>query len=55
MAESKERHKAQVKAIIQAKKKRQELIKTIINVGLISLIGLIVAGIIVAIVVAAFA
>ena len=54
LKESKERHKAQVKAIIQANKRRKELIKTSINVALISLIGLIVAGIIVAIVVAAF-
>ena len=54
LKESKERHKAQVKAIIQANKRRKELIKTSINVALISLIGLIVAGIVVAIVVAAF-
>ena len=54
LKESKERHKAQVKAIIQANKRRKELIKTSINVALISLIGLIVGGIIVAIVVAAF-
>lgn len=54
LADSKERHKAQVKAIIQANKRRKELIKTSINVALISLIGLIVAGIIVSIVIAAF-
>ena len=54
LADSKERHRAQVKAIIQAKKRRQELIKTVVNVGLISLIGLIIAGIIIAIVIAAF-
>ena len=54
LADSKERHRAQVKAIIQAKKRRQELIKTIVNVGLISLIGIIIAGIIIAIVIAAF-
>ena len=54
LKESKERHKAQVKAIIQANKRRKELIKTSINVALISLIGLIVGGIIVAIVIAAF-
>lgn len=53
LADSKERHRAQVKAIIQAKKRRQELIKTIVNVGLISLIGIIIAGIIIAIVIAA--
>lgn len=54
LADSKERHRAQVKAILQAKKRRQELIKTVVNVGLISLIGLIIAGIIIAIVIAAF-
>ena len=54
LADSKERHRAQVKAILQAKKRRQELIKTIVNVGLISLIGIIIAGIIIAIVIAAF-
>ena len=53
LADSKERHRAQVKAILQAKKRRQELIKTIVNVGLISLIGIIIAGIIIAIVIAA--
>ena len=50
--DSKERHKAQVKAIIVARKKRQELIKTIINVSLISFIGVIIAGIIIALVIA---
>ena len=54
LADSKERHRAQVKAILQAKKRRQELIKTVVNVGLISLIGIIIAGIIIAIVIAAF-
>ena len=52
--ESKERHKAQVKAMIVAKKRRQELIKTIINVSLISLVGIIIAGIIITLVIAAF-
>ena len=52
LQESKERHKAQVKAIIIARKKRQELIKTIINVSLISFIGVIIAGIIIALVIA---
>ena len=52
--ESKERHKAQVKAMIIAKKRRQELIKTVINVGLISVIGIIISGIIIALVIAAF-
>ena len=50
--DSKERHKAQVKAIIVARKKRQELIKTIINVSLISFIGVIIAGIVIALVIA---
>jgi len=54
LAESKERHKAQVKAIIIARKRRQELIKNIINISLISLIGLTIAGIIIALVIAAF-
>ena len=52
--ESRERHKAQVKAIIVAKKKRQELIKNIINVSLISFIGVIIAGIVIALVIAIF-
>ncbi len=52
--DSKERHKAQVKAIIVARKKRQELIKTIINVSLISFIGVIIAGIVIALVIAIF-
>lgn len=52
--DSKERHKAQVKAMIVAKKRKQELIKTIINVGLISVIGIIISGIIITLVIAAF-
>ena len=52
--DSKERHKAQVKAIIVARKKRQELIKTIINVSLISFIGVIIAGIVIALDIAIF-
>ena len=54
LQDSKERHKAQVKAMIIAKKKRQELIKTIINVSLISFIGVIIAGIVIALVIAMF-
>ena len=54
LAESKERHKAQVKAIIIAKKRRQELIKNIINISLISLVGIIIAGIVITLVIAAF-
>ena len=54
LQDSKERHKAQVKAMIIAKKRRQELIKTIINVSLISLVGIIIAGIIITLVIAAF-
>ena len=40
--------------MIIAKKRRQELIKTVINVGLISVIGVIISGIITALVIAAF-
>ena len=54
LQDSRERHKAQVKAMIIAKKRRQELIKTIINVSLISLVGIIIAGIIITLVIAAF-
>ena len=54
LQDSKERHKAQVKAMIIAKKRRQELIKTIINVSLISFIGVIIAGIVIALVIAMF-
>jgi len=54
LQDSKERHKAQVKAMIIAKKRRQELIKTTINVSLISLVGIIIAGIIITLVIAAF-
>ncbi len=52
LKDSRERHKAQVKAIIIAKKRRQELIKTIINVSLISLIGVIIAGIVLTLIIA---
>ena len=41
--------------MIVAKKRKQELIKTIINVGLISVIGIIISGIIITLVIAAFA
>jgi len=54
LQDSKERHKAQIKAMIIAKKRRQELIKTIINVSLISFIGVIIAGIVIALVIAMF-
>ncbi len=52
LKDSRERHKAQVKAIIIAKKRRQELIKTVINVSLISLIGVIIAGIVLTLIIA---
>lgn len=52
LKDSRERHKAQVKAIINAKKRRQELIKTVINVSLISLIGVIIAGIVLTLIIA---
>ena len=52
LADSKERHKAQVKAIIIARKRRQELIKNVINISLISLIGVIIAGIVISLAIA---
>lgn len=52
LKDSRERHKAQVKAIIIARKRRQELIKTVINVSLISLIGVIIAGIVLTLIIA---
>lgn len=52
LADSKERQKAQVKAIIIARKRRQELIKNVINISLISLIGVIIAGVVISLAIA---